>query len=256
MAVALQDLSRGRSGLEAQPLAREALQLGIGRCVRADGARELADAHSLESARHALATARQLECPAGELQPERRRLGVDAVRAADLQRLTMLLGSCVDRGEGALQTREDQCAGFVHLQRESGVDDVGRGQPVVEPAGAFLAELFGHGVDEGGSVVMKRCFELGHAFGARRGCAGDEGGGVFGHDSQLGPGRCRGELDLEPRGELPLVRPDPGHGRARVAGDHGLQSRGPARRSSAPPTRARGHGNAALLWRGFTTRKL
>ena len=81
--VALEDLCRGRRRLEAEPLAGDPLELRVGGRVRADGAGELADAHALERARDARAAAVELERPAGELQPERRRLGVHAVRAAD-----------------------------------------------------------------------------------------------------------------------------------------------------------------------------
>ena len=90
----------------------------------------------------------------------------------------------------------------------------------MEPA-ALLAELLGDGVDEGSGVVMERRLELGDPLRRRRCRLGDARSGLIGHDSQLGPGCCGGELDLEPRRELPLVRPDPGHGRAGVAGDHG-----------------------------------
>ena len=168
VAVALEDLRRGRRGLEPEPLARDPLELGIGRGVRADGARELADAHPLERARDALAAARQLERPAGELEPEGRRLGVDAVRAADLQRLAVLLGARGDGGEGAVEPGEDQRAGLADLQRERRVDDVGGREAVVEPA-ALLAELLGDGVDEGGGVVVQRRLELGHALGGSAG---------------------------------------------------------------------------------------
>src|SRR5438445_4253713 len=73
---------------------------------------------------------------------------------------------------------------------------------------------------------MERRLDLRHAFG--RG-----GGGIRlqrarrldGHDSELGPGRSGGELDLEPGREPALVRPDPGHGRAGIARDHWRQSR-------------------------------
>src|SRR5581483_1709377 len=48
--VALEDLRRGRSRLEPEPLAGEALELRVGGRVRADRAAELADAHPLERA--------------------------------------------------------------------------------------------------------------------------------------------------------------------------------------------------------------
>ena len=85
---------------------------------------------------------------------------MDAVRAADLQRLAVLLGARRDDGEGAVEAREDQRARLADLQRERRVDDVGGGEAVVEPA-ALLAELLGDGVDEGGGVVVERRLELG-----------------------------------------------------------------------------------------------
>ena len=220
VAVALDDLRRARRGLEAEPLARDALELGVGRGVRPDRARELADAHALERARDALAVAGELERPAGELQPERRRLGVDAVRAADLERLAVLVGARDDRGEGGVDAGEDQIPGLADLERERGVDDVGGRQAVVEPAASLVVELLADGVDERGGVVVERRLDLGDALRARRRGGCDGRGGLRGNDAELGPGGGRGLLDREPRRKLPLVRPDAGHGRAGVAGNH------------------------------------
>ena len=220
MAVALDDLRRARRRLEAEPLARDALELGVGRGVRPDRARELADAHPLERARDALPVARELERPAGELQPERRRLGVDAVRAADLERLAVLLGARHDRGERGVDPGEDERPRLADLERERGVDDVGGRQAVVEPAPPLVVELLADGVDERGGVVVERRLDLGDALCARRRRGGDGGSRVRGNCSKLGPGGGRGLLDREPRRKLPLVRPDAGHGRTGVAGDH------------------------------------
>ena len=93
VAVALQDLRRARRGLEAEPLAGDPLDLGLGGRVGADGAGELADAQPLDRVDEPLAVALERERPAGELEPERRRLGVDAVRAAHAERLAVLLGA-------------------------------------------------------------------------------------------------------------------------------------------------------------------
>ena len=166
--VALEDLGRARRRLEAEALARDPLELGIGGGVRPDGAGELADAHPLERARDALPPARELERPAGELEPERRRLGVDAVRAADLERRAVLLGARDDRGEGVVEPGEDELPRFPDLERERGVDDVGGREPVVEPAPALVVELLADGVDERGGVVVERRLDLGDALGARR----------------------------------------------------------------------------------------
>ena len=129
MPVALEDLRRARRRLEPEPLAGDPLDLGVGRRVRADGARELADAHPFERAVDPGAVPLERERPAGELEPERRRLGVDAVRAADRERVAMLLGPGDDRRERALDALEHERSGLLDLQRQRGVEHVRRGQP-------------------------------------------------------------------------------------------------------------------------------
>src|ERR671915_501143 len=108
--------------------------------VSADGTGELADAHAVERAHEALAAALKLERPPGELEPEGRRLGVDAVSAPDRQRRPVFLRPSDDGFERAVDARQEQPAGLLHLEREGGVEDVGGGEPVVEPA-ALVAEL-------------------------------------------------------------------------------------------------------------------
>ena len=90
MPVPLDDLRRDRVGLQPEALAGEPLQLGVGRRVGADRARELADAHRLERPRQPRARAVELEGPAGELEPEGRRLGVHAVRPPDADVVAVL----------------------------------------------------------------------------------------------------------------------------------------------------------------------
>ena len=155
----------------------------------------------------------------------------------------MLLGARDDGGERAVDPLEDEGARLADLERERRVDDVGGGEAVVEPA-ALVAELLGDGVDEGGGVVVERRLELGDPLRRRRrGLLLERRGGLRRHDPELGPGGGRGQLDLEPGPQLALVRPDPGHGRAGVAGDHCIQSR--AARSAAVPD-SLGRGSAAV----------
>ena len=115
----------------------------------------------------ARAVALERERPAGELEPERRRLGVDAVRAPDRDRVAMLLRPGDDGGERPLDAVEHERARFADLQRERGVEHVRRGQAVVEPA-ALLAELLRDRVDERGDVVVRSRLDLRHALGRRR----------------------------------------------------------------------------------------
>ena len=224
VAVALEDLRRARSGLEPEPLAGDPLDLGLGRRVGADSARELADPHPFERPGDAGAITLEREGPARELETEGRRLGVDAVRAADRQGLAMLLGTRHDGGEGPVDPGENQCAGVADLQRESGVEHIRRRQPVVKPA-PLLAEPLGDRVDEGGDVVVRPRLDLRNALRRRNdGPLANRLDRLARHDAGLRPALQCGELDLQPARQPRLVRPDRRHGRAGVARNHSSES--------------------------------
>src|SRR5947207_13113283 len=74
--VALQDLRRGRRGLETETLARRALDLRVGGRVRSDCPRELSDSHPFEGAPESRAVPVELERVAGEIQTECRGLSM------------------------------------------------------------------------------------------------------------------------------------------------------------------------------------
>ena len=159
MPVPLQDLRRARRRLEPQALAGDVLDLRVDRRVLADRARELADAQALERVLDPHAVPLERERPSRELQPERRRLGVDPVRPAHAERLAMGLGLLDDGTERALQPLEQQRPGFLDRDRQRRVQDIRRGEAEVEPT-AVLAERLRHGVDERGDVVIRLALEL------------------------------------------------------------------------------------------------
>ena len=231
VAVALEDLGRARRRLEAEPLAGDALDLGIRGGIGSDGARQLADAQSLDRAAEALAVAVDAERPARQLEPEGRRLGVDPVRAPHADRLAVLLRAGDDGAEGAIETLEQVGAGVLDRERERRVEDVRGGEPVVEEA-TVRAEPLGDRVDERRHVVVRLELDLGHPLRRRHDRAlADRLHGLDGNDADLGPAVQGGQLDVQPAPQLLAVRPDVAHGRAGVAGDHEIHS---TRRPGAP----------------------
>ena len=148
-----------------------------------------------------------LEGEAGEAQAEGGRLGVDAVGAADAERVAVLerpLDQGVAVGAGA---RQHDLAGLAQLQRQRRVEHVGGGQPVVDPA-PVLADRGGDDVDEGGDVVVGHLLALVDRLDREGGVGPRRLGRLARHRALLGPGLGGGQLDLEPALELALRRPD------------------------------------------------
>ena len=83
VAVAAHHLGRGRVGRQAERARTRTLHLGADVGVGADRAGDLADRDPLPRARQPLRVALQLREPAGGLEAEGDRLGMDAVAAAD-----------------------------------------------------------------------------------------------------------------------------------------------------------------------------
>ena len=76
--------------------------------------------------------------PDGEFQPEGDRLGMDAVGAADLHRMLEFEGAALEHFAQLARDRSSRIAeACCDLQRLRGIDDVIRGQPVMEPARCF-----------------------------------------------------------------------------------------------------------------------
>ena len=131
VAVALQDLrgngrrpkleSRTDAGLDRR------VEMGVG----PDGARDLADVDHVTRALHTHAVPLELGVPECELQAERHRLGVHAVRPTDHDRTAMRLGLGADRLSQRGEVSQDEIARLTHLDRLCRVEHVRRGQPEV-----------------------------------------------------------------------------------------------------------------------------
>ena len=168
----------------------------------------------------------ELERPDGELQPERGRLGVDSMCAPDRQRVAVLLCPRDDAGQRALELVEQEPPGGLQLERQRRVQDIRGGQPVVEPAPDRdpAARLPRRQTPRRRAASPPRSPPPARASGNRT--LPNLRRRVGRNHPDRGPRLEGGELDFEPAGEPSLVRPDAGHGRPRVPGDHRFDSRG------------------------------
>ena len=119
--------------------------------------------------------------------------------------------------------------GLLQHQRLRGIDDVVRGQAVMQPAGgvgvAGGGHFFGDGGGEGDDVVLDFALDFVDAGDVEAG-VGAQGCGGFGWDfAGFGQGFARGQLHFEPLREAVFVGEDAAHFGARVAGNHVLVGR-------------------------------
>jgi len=103
---------------------------------------------------------------------------------------------------------------------ESGVEDVGAGQPEMDPA-RLRAQRLAHGGDKCDDVVADLGLDLVDPL--HHVCGALDLGDVLGRDhSQLAPGLGGEDLDAQPAIEFGGGCPDLAHAAVSVAGDHGV----------------------------------
>ena len=159
----------------------------------ADGSGELADAEVFGGGVEAGEVALHLGVPEEELEAEGGGFGVDAVGAADDGGVLELDGALACR---VSRERDDAGAddggGFFELEGLRGVDDVGGGEAVVEPAGGFgVGDVLGDGGGEGDDVVADFGFDLVDAVDGEGGAVADGVGGGLGDEAERGEGLWR-----------------------------------------------------------------
>ena len=225
VAIALHDLGRSRLEADAEPRAHGLLHGGIEVREGADGARDLADRGLVDRAREPLAVAAQRLVQHQQLQAEGRRLGVDAVRAADAGRVRCSRARAAQRGERAIAAGEQQVARGADLQRERGVEHVARRHPVVDEA-RVGTDVLGDAGEERDHVVLHLALDLGDARGVEAGARADRCERRGGNHAAFGEHFADGELDAQPEAVARLVGPERPHLGPAVALDH----RKPARR--------------------------
>jgi hypothetical protein len=208
VAVAAHDLGRCRVGLQAEAVEHVPLHGTAHVGVGPDGAGDGADADADACPRQPLGIPPQLGIPAGGLEAERDRLGMNAVAAPGHRRVAVLEGQpmndldqprdlALHDGGGV---PEDDCGG--------GIQDVGAREPVVQPA-TLRPQPLGDRAKERDDVVLRLSLDLSGAVGidlrGRRSKALPIGRG---HHARLVHRLRRQELDPQPERQLALLPED------------------------------------------------
>ena len=148
---------------------------------------------------------------------------MDAVRAADGRRELVLERAALERREQLVDVGDQQVGGAHELHVEAGVEHVGRGHALMHEARLGPDDL-GQMGEEGDDVVLDLALDLVDARDVELGLARPSAQMVFAASFGMMPSsamRVGGvRLDLEPDAKARLRRPDRGHFRAGVAGNH------------------------------------
>ncbi len=96
---------------------------------------------------------------AGELQAEGGGLGMDAVAAADGERVLVLEGAALQRGEQPVEIGQQDVARLLQLHGEAGVEHVRRGHALMQEAG-LGPDMLGEIGQEGDDVVLGLALDL------------------------------------------------------------------------------------------------
>ena len=137
---------------------------------------------------------------------------MDAVAAADADRVLVLEGAALQRGEQAVDILDQQVGGAGELHVEAGVEHVGGGHALVHEARLGPDDL-GEMRQEGDHVMLGDGLDLVDAGDVEVGVLAlfpDLRGGLLRHDAQFGQRIRRMRLDLEPDAEAGLRAPRSG----------------------------------------------
>ena len=153
MPITAHHLGGGGVGLKPEPLAHEALRLGADVGMAADGAGQLAHADLVTHSSQPILVTGDLRIPAGGLEAEGDRLGMDPVAAPDHGRVTVLQGKAPRDLRQAGQLSLDHHGRIAQGDRGGRVEHVRAGEAVVQPA-ALRAKPLGDRSQECENVVL------------------------------------------------------------------------------------------------------
>ena len=134
VAVTLHDLGRHRRGLEPEFLHDEFFRPRVEMGVVAHRSGDLAVGHQFDGAFQGAPPPAEFVVPHEQLEPERGRLGVDPVGAADHDRLLVFDRAPLDGVAQFVEAREQDLSRLLELEGKRRVEQVGAGQPQVDVA--------------------------------------------------------------------------------------------------------------------------
>ena len=184
-----------------------------------DRTRDLAGADLVDRGGKSLPPAVDLECPAGDLEPERGRLGVDRVRPPHHRRVGFGPSPRDEDVDETVRVVEQATPGGAELEREARIDDIAARQAEVEVS-PLRPDRLRDLADERDDVVVGRALDLGDALDVDRGAGLHRRQGLRRDQATGGLGARHRELDAEDVLEASLIRPDRGHLGERVPPDH------------------------------------
>ena len=152
----------------------------------------------------ARAAAVELGIGFGHFQAEGHRLGVNAVRAADADRILVFDCAALDSGEKRVHVGKEQIGGLDQLHVEAGVEHIRRGHALVNETGVGTNDL-GQVGEECDDVVLGFALDLVDAVdveGGRAALVPDGLGSFPGDHAEIGQRIAGMGLDLEPDAEF------------------------------------------------------
>src|SRR5262245_46808718 len=165
------------------------------------------------------AGAHELCIGVSKLEPERGWLCMDAVAAADGQRVLVLESAPFQRGKQSIHIGYEQIGGLHQLNVEAGVEHVRGGHATVEET-RLWSDVLSDVCQKGDDVVLDLGLDLVDAVDVKAPALLHRLGDGFRDQPKLGHGLSRKRLDLEPDAKLGLRLPNASHVGAAVAGDH------------------------------------
>ena len=219
--IALNHLCCDGGWSQTELLANKCLHLRreMGAC--ANGARKFADRDPSRAAFILSIARRNSSYISANFKTECGGLGVDPMASANFGCVFVSAGFSGDGFARAREICQQEIGGLDHLHCKRGIDDVAAGESKMEPATRRIVDVLSHIRGERDNIMVQRLLEF--LQGSSRLKAARDliwSKSLFGTTCFLDKRLGREQFDLEPNLQLPLVRPNFAHRRARITLNH------------------------------------